>query len=292
MIPTSYELDHVLIMRKQEETIYLYSRYFPKAKDKRRDDGDKLFNEEWRETISEYLYRFVDCYEIPREMVSISMCYFDRYCATRANRCSREETHLAAVTSLYLAIKIHNTQKLMIQDLVRLTKGQFGVHEFKTMERDILSALRWRMNPPTPTAFIQHLLDFLPSSQVDPSLINYLYQVSQYLVELSVCDSYFVWHKPSSVAFASILVALEKVCHNDISEAVLCTFVEHIAIFAKIHYNCSDVANLRARLRELYSESEEETQNYAESTPVVVDSNLSLNSKLSPTSVTESIIFH
>jgi len=287
----SYELDNIFALRDQEETAYLHSRYFPQPR-KQRDEVvsgvGHLLNTNWRKTISEHQYKFVDTYDMPREIVSISVNYFDRTCATHANRVTDRDVQYIACTSLYLAIKIHAAKKLLISDLVKTTRKMFGPLEFIAMEKHILSSLRWKMNPPTPRAFIEYFFTLFPASNIRPFCRNNLFEISQYYAELSVCDSFFVRCKPSHVALASVLIAIEKECCIPL-KGTLHAFLGKIAQDTNLDYAWSDIIGLVKRLDELYSIAEGEIENYVASTFSLKESDFSSKKNPSPTSIIDYI---
>ena len=93
-------------------------------------------NEIWREKICEWSYQVVDHYDFNREVVSISLSYLDRFLSTR--RVNKKIFQLAAMTTLYLAIKIHERGKLKMSSLIELSRGYFMVEHVSAMEEEIL----------------------------------------------------------------------------------------------------------------------------------------------------------
>jgi len=110
---------------------------------------------------------------------------------------------LAAMSALYLAVKLHGEQpeedeeellamshsdstsslsaaaadggtkkrkkrrRLRLTSFVELSRGQFGPEDIASMEERMLRVLRWRVNPPTPMMFVSYLLRLFPSSPPD-----------------------------------------------------------------------------------------------------------------------------
>ena len=62
-------------------------------------------------------FSFVSCSDIDREVVAIALSYFDRYVS---NHTAIAETlfQLVAMTSLYLAVKLHSTRKISVSSMV------------------------------------------------------------------------------------------------------------------------------------------------------------------------------
>jgi len=84
------------------------------------------------------------------------------------------------------------------------------VDQLLKMEVSIIQTLRWRLNPPTPYIYLDVANPIIDASAIDAQDSYEIAELSRYLVELSVCDGYFNDKKPSSIAYASILIAMEN----------------------------------------------------------------------------------
>lgn len=190
-------------------------------------------NEAWRRKMCEWCFEVVDHFGMEREVVSVAMNYLDRiaakYMIAQSNDrfLNKREFQLVAVSSLYLAVKLHgetdeidiDRRKLNVDVFVDLSRGYFQAETLKTMELNILFHLDWRLNPPTPLKFIAFLMRLIPSwssSDYDEGQPSYksvfkaIFDIAMYLTELSVCVSTFTFQSRSSVvAYASILCALD-----------------------------------------------------------------------------------
>jgi len=93
-------------------------------------------NETWREKICEWSYQVIDHFDFSREIVSVSISYLDRYLATRA--VNKKTFQLAAMTSLFIAIKLYEPGKLSIPSMIELSRGYFTVEQMAAMEVSIL----------------------------------------------------------------------------------------------------------------------------------------------------------
>ena len=56
--------------------------------------------------------------EIDREVVVIALSYFDRYASRHTAILAEPLFQLVAMTSLYLAVKLHSTRKLSVKSIV------------------------------------------------------------------------------------------------------------------------------------------------------------------------------
>ena len=209
---------------------------------------------EWRSKICDWSYRVVDHFGCDRELVAAAMNCFDRYLvhtsSAGTSKCIASRTYqLAAMTSLYVATKLHadrsernqddvtTTKKklLRITSFVQLSRDQFSPRDIAVMEQHLLEVLGWRVNPPTPMLFVGHLLRIVPafakpgstartsgsagsggsntdaaSQQHRALVIHVLHELARYLTELSTCLPPSTTATSSSeMAYASILLALD-----------------------------------------------------------------------------------
>lgn len=209
-----------------------------------------------REQIVEWSFRVVDYFRIDREVVAISLSFLDRFLATC--RCDRTSFKLAATTTLHLAVKLLYPCKLAdLGILSDLSRGEFDMSDVSEMESLILKTLEWNLHPPTAIAFASIFLDYFFSSSnmlhVPINDLDDISDVSSFFCELAVCDYFFVPMKPSRVALAAILNALEGMFgpDNNLAGEVIRT-AEKLGLVAQ-----HDMSAARNRLWELYERSEE-----------------------------------
>lgn len=89
----------------------------------------------------------------------------------------------------------------------RLSRGLHTAEEIATLEYEILIALRWKLNGPTPLQFINYILELLPDSARQAALV--LYKHSHFQAELAAGDyAYVPYLRQSTIAVASILNSL------------------------------------------------------------------------------------
>ena len=92
--------------------------------------------EVWREKICEWSYQVVDHFEFSREVVSVSISLLDRYLCTQ--QVDKKQFQLAAMTTLYLAIKLTENGKLSMRSMIQLSRGFFTIEQMASMETTIL----------------------------------------------------------------------------------------------------------------------------------------------------------
>jgi len=215
------------------------------------------------------MYDVIDNFGLCREIVYVAISYLDRFlCSLLKSEEYRESPkraigvelfQLASLTSLYLSIKIHNPQKMNVKNMAQLSR--FHASQICWMERHMLSVLSWNVHPPTTMEFSRKFMSLLSNvSHVQERFIvcHYIqkvFELSEFLLELSVWDPYFICLQPSTTAIAAVLNAMEIV-HYDLSQKFQPIFME-ILRCTGMQPKLSNLADYRNRLHEDYLCSEE-----------------------------------
>jgi Cyclin, N-terminal domain len=209
--------------------------------------------------------------QFDREAVAIALNYLDRSVSKWTRQYSRpipkREFQLLAVTSLYMAIKVHGEtdsmegprRKLKIDAFHELSRKQFDVEIIEKTERQILDAINWNVNPPTALKFIATYLFLCPKWQSNDhyvthaSVLGGIYDVARYVTELSVCQSDFSFRfKTSVVAYAAILVAIESLSTTlPLPYDVRVRFLNNVAMATRLVSGDPDVLQVCDMLKKL-----------------------------------------
>lgn len=193
--------DILNVMRYQESTVYSRSDYMSKG-------IEVPVDAQWRQRIIEWMYGVIDHCQLRRDSVAIAAHYLDML-MERGVILSRDEFQIAAMTSLQLAIKLHDSTMVKLESMVKLGRGLFSEEDVENMERRILSSLNWQVNPPTSVCFLRQLLLLVPDSV--PALSRYtIAEVTRFISEVSVCLYKFVKYRPSVVALAGMNIAMSR----------------------------------------------------------------------------------
>ena len=192
---------------------------------------------------------------------------------------------LIATTALYIAIKIHGekiensiisvSQRLTIKTFVSLSRGLFKISDIQSMEIKILSKLKWRVNPPTAAKIASYLLRLLPNRRypqhdhnqnetyvkcddiqkntwVDDRVVHVLIELSRYLAEVSAyVYSLSLRHKPSVVAFATIIISSNLMNSTAFPNSIRYAFFAHIGQLIQCHYNSVDVIEVVKKIQDI-----------------------------------------
>jgi len=218
-----------------------------------------------RTKLCQWFYSVADACGLSREIVAITMSYVDRLamvsllsssCIGNSNSSSIVDTNfkksvtninileskskyqLANMTCLYMAMKLHETVTMDISALVELGKGMYSPDDFQNMEREILSAFQWKMNEPTPLAFVRCYLQLyeqmlLLQSSVSvnkndknnaspSSKIKQIMSHAKYQTEIAVAEISLFGYRPSELALAAIT---NSMIHFDMINDVTTTYL-------------------------------------------------------------------
>ena len=89
-----------------------------------------------RHKICAWNFQVIDHCELDRELAFISLNYLDRYLS--CTNVNKEIFQLAAMASLFLAIKVYNSGPLKASSLVEMSRGRFKKEHIISMENSIL----------------------------------------------------------------------------------------------------------------------------------------------------------
>lgn len=218
-------LKHETLSHYQLSQDYLYSK-------------DRAVSVNCRRKTCEWMYGICDYFKLNREVVAIAIFYVDRYFTlaySRNDPVTTRQFQLVALTSLFIAIKTHggtrqrdisvrgDAVEFNINFCASVSRNQFTPSEIEDCEQTLLRSLDWHVNPFVPSWIIETLISYLSPSSADDDenlhdIVTHVYDCSKYLAELSVSipDLSMVC-RPSVIAFASILYALDVIGDDKLS---------------------------------------------------------------------------
>ena len=256
-------MDRLSVMRCQEDTFYRCSDYVSWTKHcvTADDDGtpkNKQFipvDEECRMKMCEWCYQVVDYCKLRRETVSISMSFLDRYAsASRSVLMDRRKYQLAAMTSLYVAIKIFEPP-LPISSVSDLSRGVYSEDEISKMEIELLFTLNWRVSVPTILGFVYHMIAILPEGIIHDDDISKLIDFSQFQAELAVGDYLFMTQRASSIGIAAIMNSMGVIVGESFAISHRYQFLKSISIACGVMPFTDEIDSLRSNLRNVFEKS-------------------------------------
>ena len=226
-----------------------------------------------REKILEWKYQVIDHFNMDRKTVALSVKLLDRYLANckNSNELEQQDAYytkkgfqLAAMVTLFIAIKVQEPKKLKISSLIELSRGYFTVEEFYKAEQRIIKNLNYRINFPLESDYVSRFtvllgsVDFLSEPSNDLGLHHVMYEYARYLTELSQIDSFFLPYSSAKVAFAAFVNAMERGSYRirqnrkmrtaSLDHDTRSKFYEKAGAEFGLIYNSQEIVDLRNRL--------------------------------------------
>jgi hypothetical protein len=181
------------------------------------------------------------------------MSHLDRYLSSYPSPVDKNMFQLLAMTCLYLSIKLNEYKHLLIpgskssmDTILQLSRGFFTLKEMEKMEYNILQRLQWHVHPPTPQCFVKHFLFVLSMEDAET------HDLAQFMAELSVMDYFFVSYKPSEVAIAALLNAMDRLSSGSTQYML---FTAQTSMF---DYDSSNIRACRDRLALIYAQANDQ----------------------------------
>lgn len=193
----------------------------------------------------------------PRAVVYVAMNILDRYSATKMQDDEifvGKSYKIAAMTAIYLAIRVAGRNNLQVADLIRASRGNFGVHDVSATGKSMLQCLTWGVRIVTPHDFVDAILQCL-STKVPEAAKTSLRESAMYLVELSVYDAYFTKMCASKVAMAAMLNVAEKTV-DDFTSTELAAFCDALSEATHTGLDSAEMRSIKSRLRSLHNRVE------------------------------------
>lgn len=251
--------DCISAMLRQEEH-YLCHDYLDiqVAATQHPSNGDAI-DETCRSKMCEWIFHVIDSTRLQRETASVAMGFLDRFLASSSEQAeyaksNRKEYQLAAMTCLYIAVKIREPFEMDAALMSRLSRGVHSAEEITSLEYNILIALQWKVNGPTPIQFVNHILELLPDSA--RSAAPTLYEHSHFQTELAVGDYAFVpYLRQSTIAIASILNSLGGIERGSFPFDECIQFIQVISSAFDLDIDSPLVNAVRGRLLESFAKS-------------------------------------
>lgn len=207
---------------------------------------------------------------------------FDRHCAALVRRrqkdvtddeeasfvpLSKDDVALTSMACLSLAIKLFEYKRILIsgststmETILLLGRGNYSMEDLKTQENDVLNSLKWMVHPPTPQLFLHYL--FMEFGSQEHSVSNgEVRDLATYLIEMSVLDYAFISWKPSEIALAAILNAMDTMMKPSLSSSPIdSSFLGQLRTL-----RTQEIIACQQRLASLYGKAVEDDTNVTES---------------------------
>jgi len=217
-------VERLSVMLSQESTIYVTRDYISmqymdnsclqhlssREDEQSDDDNDRvLVSPEWRQQIAEWYLLLAKTFKLKREVVSFAMSYLDRFLGKYF--CDRVMLELAASTSIYLAVKAHDSERQeQLKILPRLSQTGISGRHIVQMEIFMLRSLNWLISPPIAESYVSDIISILfHHFRMSQEELEQVTAFATLCCDLALTDYFFAIHKPSTVALSSIVNSLQ-----------------------------------------------------------------------------------
>jgi hypothetical protein len=222
--------DRILHMKQQEATTY--QRNAPYSVNDSHNSRTEEF-QGFRHIVVSWMYQMAEIFHLQDSVVYVASYYLDKTVEYEKDSHfiiqTPKDYQLASLTCLHLAMKLMERQVFPMVQLLQLGQGAFVEKDVIQMERNVITALQWRMYPPTPNCFLEEFLTLLldivdtdtendeqeqqertSSSFSTQTTIQVLRQLSRHLIRTAVPRHEFATVSPSILAYSSIMLAMER----------------------------------------------------------------------------------
>ncbi|OXA53077.1 G1/S-specific cyclin-D1 [Folsomia candida] len=162
-----------------------------------------------------WLYEVCEAEGYPEEVFLRTCSYIDRILSVYT--LVPNQLQLLGVVCISISLKFHGINFKM-DKLLYYTANSVPKNLISDWELMVLYGLKWDMATIIPTDFIQMFEAILPSSWFEDKVMHQ--QVSAYL-SLCATDCSFMLHTPSTIAVASLSVAISHLISKEVGEEVL-----------------------------------------------------------------------
>ena len=223
------DLSRLDAMLAQEATVKFFKHF--------KSTNASGINKAWRNAMITWIRQVQKTLLLSPDTVWLAMSFFDRYLRSGRGKSSlvlkdKLEFQLAAVTTFYTAVKIHEPVVLGVDVLVMLCRGIHTEADIVNMEMDILTALEWRVSCPNGMDFARAVCDLIRDDDDVPSYIaDDILESCEKHMENAVADINFWCCKPSVLGISCVVSAL--------AGSDVLTPEESQAIWARLHALCN-----------------------------------------------------
>jgi len=178
-----------------------------------------------RQKMVTWFQQIVDHCGFDRESVLIATSYLDRFLMTKSGvpaLHNKNTFQLVAMTCLYIAIKLFEPEVINPAIVSFLSENLYSEKQITEMEMVILSALQWRVQPPTALAFVRHFLALVDMDDTSRGIIT---KVTRIQIDHAITSHNFIDVNPSLIAAASILNTIELMDRKSLPDGTRCSII-------------------------------------------------------------------
>lgn len=205
-------VDTIRAMRRQEDSAYLVTDYLAQIPSSAALEAP--VDASCRFAMAKWCMDIADFCNYSRETAAVAINCLDRFMAAPAGReilFDRTQFQLAAMTALYSSVKIHEHEAMDPKLVSTLSRNAHSPEAVEAMEAKMLNAIQWRVNPPTSMSFVRNMVDLVPNHLINSDELATVMELATFQLDLAMSDYKFSQSSASSLAFASLLNAVDTV---------------------------------------------------------------------------------
>lgn len=155
-------------------------------------------NEEMRAILINWIVEVYEQFKTTPKTLFLTVDIIDRI--IEKAYVTRKYLQLVGITALLIASKYEEISSLRISELVYVTNHAYTKQEVMEMERIILNRLSFNLSVPSRYTFLQRYLSYWNYSEN-------VKETAEYILELTLLESYMIKYKNSMIAAASLYLA-------------------------------------------------------------------------------------
>jgi G2/mitotic-specific cyclin-B, other len=175
-------------------------------------DRQEDINEKMRAILIDWLVEVHLKFKLVPESLYLTINLIDRF--LEKEQVNRQKLQLVGVTAMLIACKYEEIYPPIVKDFVYITDNAYTKEEILEMERRMLQTLDFNIQITSSYRFLER---FTKVAKVDALIFN----LSRYLLELSLVNYKFLKYSPSNLASSALYLSLKMTKHpNPWSEAM------------------------------------------------------------------------
>jgi cyclin B len=158
-------------------------------------------NEKMRAILIDWLVEVHLKFKLYPETLYLTVNLIDRYLEKK--EVLRQHLQLVGVTAMLIASKYEEIYAPEVRDFVYITDKAYTKEEILKMEFEILTSMDFNVTTPSCFRFLERIYKLFP--QADERVFN----LSRYLMELSLVEYRMLKHHPSMLASAALFLSMK-----------------------------------------------------------------------------------
>lgn len=165
-----------------------------------------------RTQMMTWCYEVADFCHLNHTTVEMAINYMDRFMMTSQGHDAlydRNLYQLVCMTSFYTIAKVHESTCMGPELLRALSHNLYTEDQFISMESVMLNAVKWNVNSPSTTMYIDLLLKLTPTSVIPIEHRELIHKHATNQAECLLRDATLLSTKSSEIAYCSLMIFLQ-----------------------------------------------------------------------------------